>query len=56
MVVYVDDMLVKNMLPIDHISDLWEAFKTLKQHQMKLNTVKCAFRVSSRKFLGYVSS
>ena len=54
MEVYVDDMLVKSVLPIDHIRDLREAFKTLKQYRMKLNPAKCAFGVSSGKFLRYM--
>jgi hypothetical protein len=54
MEVYVDDMLVKSTELVDHVHDLHEAFETLKQYRMKLNPVKCAFGVSSRKFLGYM--
>jgi hypothetical protein len=54
MEVYVDDMLVKSMESLDHAHDLHEAFEMLKQYGMKLNPVKCAFGVSSRKFLGYM--
>jgi hypothetical protein len=32
--VYVDDMLVNSMLPIDHISDLREGFKTFKHSRI----------------------
>ena len=56
MKVYVDDMLVKSMESVNHTHDLHEAFETLKQYEMKLNLIKCAFEVSSRKFLGYVVS
>jgi hypothetical protein len=56
MEVYVDDVLVKSILPIDHVSDLQEAFRTLKQYRMKLNLAKCAFRVSSGKFLKFMVS
>jgi hypothetical protein len=56
MEVYVDDMLVKSTESITHVNDLREAFKTLKQYEMKLNPAKCAFGVSSRKFLGYMVS
>jgi hypothetical protein len=56
MEVYVDDMLVKSTESVSHAHDLHEAFKTLKQYGMKLNLVKCAFRVSSGKFLGYMVS
>jgi succinylglutamate desuccinylase len=56
MEVYVDDMLVKSTESVNHIHDLHEAFETLKQYGMKLNPTKCAFRVSSEKFLGYMVS
>jgi hypothetical protein len=54
--VYVDDMLVKSILYADHVKDLQQEFKTLKQYKMKLNPAKCAFGVSSGKFLGYIVS
>jgi hypothetical protein len=54
--VYVDDMLVKSIYLANHIEDLEETFKTLRQYQMKLNPAKCAFRVASRKFLGFMVS
>jgi hypothetical protein len=56
MEVYVDDMLVKSEKSDNHIRDLHEAFATLKQYGMKLNPAKCAFEVSSEKFLGYMVS
>jgi hypothetical protein len=56
MEVYVDDMLVKSAESDDHIHDLHEAFGTLKLYGMKLNLAKCAFGVSSGKFLGYMVS
>ncbi|XP_059461825.1 uncharacterized protein LOC132190804 [Corylus avellana] len=56
MEVYVDDMLVKSVLPQDHVLDLQETFTTLKKYGMKLNPSKCAFGVSSEKFLGYMVS
>ena len=49
--VYVDDMLVKSLGEERHLDDLQETFDTLKRHQMKLNPNKCAFGVSSGKFL-----
>ena len=54
--VYVDDMLVKSLDEKRHLDDLQETFDTLRQHQMKLNPNKCAFRVSSGKFLGFMVS
>ena len=54
--VYVDDMLVKSKEEEDHLDNLKETFNTLKQYSMKLNPSKCAFRVSSGKFLGFMVS
>ena len=56
MEVYVDDMLVKSSESRNHAHDLHETFKTLKQYGMKLNPMKCAFGVSSGKFLSYIVS
>ena len=54
--VYIDDMLVKSKEEEDHLDDLKETFNTLRQYNMKLNPSKCAFRISSRKFLGFMVS
>ena len=56
MKVYVDDLLVKNKEDTDHLTHLAEDFYILRRYQMKLNPTKCAFRVSSGKFLGYLIS
>jgi hypothetical protein len=52
--VYIDDMLVKSIQATNHIVDLRETFNTLRQYKMKLNPTKCAFRGSSKKFLGFM--
>ena len=54
--VYVDDMLVKIQDEEIHLDDVQETFDTLWQYNMKLNPNKCAFRVSSGKFLGFMVS
>ena len=54
--VYVDDMLVKSVDEGSHLDDLQETFKTLRRYKMKLNPSKCAFGVSSGKFLGFMVS
>ena len=54
--VYVDDMLVKSQDEEIHLYNLQETFDTLKQYNMKLNPSKCAFEVSSEKFLGLMVS
>ena len=54
--VYVDDMLVKSHDERKHVDDLEETLDTLRQYNMKLNPNKCAFGVSSGKFLGFMVS
>ena len=54
MEVYVDDMLVKSLKTEEHIQDLKETFNILCRYKMKLNPSKCAFGVSSSKFLGFM--
>ena len=54
--VYVDDMLVKSQDEGKHLDDLQETFDTLRQYNMRLNPSKCAFGVSTRKFLGFMVS
>ena len=54
--VYVDNMLVKSIREEDHLNDLKETFNTLRSYNMKLNPNKCAFGVTTRKFLGFMVS
>ena len=54
MEVYIDDMLVKSTTTELHIAHLSEAFQILREYNMKLNPVKCAFGVSSGKFLSFI--
>ena len=54
--VYVDDMLVKSLCENNHLDDLQETFDTLRLYNMKLNPSKCVFRVTARKFLGFMVS
>ena len=54
--VYVDDMLVKSQNEEIHLDYLQETFDTLQQYNMKLNPNKCAFGVSSGKYLGFMVS
>ena len=54
MEVYIDDMLVKSIKAELHITHLAEAFQVLKSYNMKLNPAKCAFGVSTGKFLGFI--
>ena len=54
--VYVDDMLVKSLDERKHLDDLQETFDIIRRYNIKLNPSKCAFRVSSRKFLVFMVS
>ena len=54
--VYINDMLVKSQDEEIHLDDLQETFDTLRQYSMKLNPSKCAFGVSSGKFLSFMVS
>ncbi|KAK8928779.1 hypothetical protein KSP39_PZI017670 [Platanthera zijinensis] len=54
MEVYVDDMLVKSIRREDHLEDLEKCFRILRQYGMRLNPSKCAFGVTSGKFLGFM--
>ena len=49
-----DDMLVKSKTATDHVAHLSDAFAVLRKYRMKLNPLKCTFRVTSRKFLGFM--
>lgn len=51
--VYVDDTLVKSVRVEDHLTYLTKMFDVLFVYRMKLNTNKCAFRVSTGKFLRF---
>ena len=53
---YVDNMLVKSRREEDHLEDLRETFDTFRSYNMKLNPSKCAFRVTTGKFLGFMVS
>ena len=54
MEVYVYDILLKSKLAKDHMVHLGEMFFVLRKYRMKLNPLKCAFRVRSGKFLGFM--
>ena len=54
MEVYIDDMLVKSKQRPDHAAHLQQTFNLLKEYGMKLNPLKCAFRVSAGRFLGFM--
>ncbi|KAG9450555.1 hypothetical protein H6P81_010520 [Aristolochia fimbriata] len=51
---YVDDLVVKTKEQSDHLLDLRAVFERLWRFQLKMNPLKCAFGVTSGKFLGFI--
>ncbi|KAL0406000.1 UNVERIFIED_CONTAM: Transposon Tf2-12 polyprotein [Sesamum latifolium] len=51
---YVDDSVVKSKKREDHLYDLRKVFERLRRYQLKMNPSKCAFGVTSEKFLGFI--
>jgi len=52
--VYVDDIMVKSDSFDQHVEDLKDVFKSLREANMKLNPEKCTFGVEGGKFLGFM--
>ncbi|KAG9450273.1 hypothetical protein H6P81_010238 [Aristolochia fimbriata] len=51
---YVDDLVVKTKQRSDHLLDLRAVFERLRRFQLKVNSLKCTFGVTSGKFLGFI--
>ncbi|XP_075483743.1 uncharacterized protein LOC142523894 [Primulina tabacum] len=51
---YVDDVVVKSINRKRHLKDLKEIFERMRKYQLKMNPLKCAFGVTSGKFLGFI--
>ncbi|PKU62093.1 putative mitochondrial protein [Dendrobium catenatum] len=51
---YIDELVVKSLGRNDHLKDLRIVFERIRKFDLKMNPLKCAFGVSSGKFLGYV--
>ena len=54
--VYVDDMILKSKKGESHVQVLRKLFERLRKYKLRLNPVKCSFRVKSGKLLGFVVS
>ena len=52
--VYIDDIVVKTKKSEGRARDLVKVFEILRQHKLRLHAEKCAFRVGSGNFLGYM--
>ena len=51
---YVDDIMVKLKTRAGHLQVLEQVFKRHKMYKLRINPLKCAFRVSVGKFLGFL--
>ena len=54
MEVYIDDMLIKSKERPNHATHLQQVFDLLRTYGMKLNPTKCAFGVSTGRFMGFM--
>jgi hypothetical protein len=52
--VYIDNIVVKSSVLDSHLTDLCLAFEKMHQYGLKMNPLKCAFGVSTGKFLGFI--
>jgi hypothetical protein len=52
--IYIDDIVVKLASLDSHLADLHLTFKKMRQYVLKMNPLKCAFGVSTGKFLGFI--
>jgi hypothetical protein len=54
MEVYINDIVVKFVGFKEHMTDLKLALERMKKYGLRMNPLKCAFRVTSGRFLGFV--
>ena len=52
--IYIDDMVVKSKVVLEHLRDLGNIFEVLRKYKLRLNASKCSFGMGSGKFLGYM--
>ena len=51
---YVNDIVVKSKTRTGHLQVLEQDFKRCREYKLRMNPMKCAFGVSTRKFLGFL--
>jgi hypothetical protein len=54
MAVYIDDMVVKSVGFEEHMTDLKLSLERMKKYGLRMNPLKCAFGVTSGRFLGFI--
>ena len=53
MEIYIDDIVVIYNKATDYVNHLRKSFEVMRLHQLKLNPLKCAFRVQAENFLRF---
>ena len=51
---YVDDIVVKSKTRTGHLRVLEQVFERCRKYKLRMNPMKCAFRVSAGKFLRFL--
>jgi hypothetical protein len=54
MEVYIDDVVVKSVGFEEHMTDLKLSLERMKKYGLQMNPLKCTFRVTSGRFLGFI--
>ena len=54
MEVYIDDIVIKSVAHKSRLADLRLTFERMRRYGLKMNPLKCAFGVSTGKFLGFI--
>jgi hypothetical protein len=52
--IYIDEVVIKSTIFDDHMADLRMAFERMKKYGLRMNPMKCVFRVSANRFLGFI--
>ena len=51
---YVNDIMIKSKTRIGHLQVLEQVFKKCREYKLHMNPMKCGFKVSTGKFLGFL--
>jgi hypothetical protein len=53
--VYINDVVVKSVGFEEHMTDLKLSLERMKKYGLQMNPLKCTFRVTSGRFLGFIA-
>jgi hypothetical protein len=52
--VYINDLVIKSTGFEEHLADLRIVLERMRSYNLKMNPLKCAFRASAGRFLGFI--